>query len=201
MNLDSGTPVPEMYFLLRDVIGESEVTFEQAAIYTVLAPADLEAAKTYDVFAGDLLDLPELAGWTLPETIIQKFADALQEAESSQIVISPTMQRERQNELYEQAMEEALGERSRRIMRLRLEETAYYFWQTDRRREALWAVAAAQSLLEENSQRLRHNPFAGALLERSLEGAKQRSSSRIILPFSQSPRPTSSSSESRLIVP
>lgn len=70
-------------------------------------------------------------------------------------------------------------------MRLRLEEMAYYLLQTARRREALWAVAAAQSLQEENPDRLRRNPFAGALLERSMEGAKTRPQSRIITPFSR----------------
>ena len=59
-------------------------------------------------------------------------------------------------------------------MRLRLEEMAYYLLQTERRREALWAVAAAQSLQQDHPDRLRHNPFAGALLERSIEGAKTR---------------------------
>jgi hypothetical protein len=61
---------------------------------------------------------------------------------------------------------------------------AYYLLQTDRRREALWAVAAAQSLATDNLDRLRRNAFAGALLERSLEIAKSRPGSRIIQPFS-----------------
>jgi len=88
-------------------------------------------------------------------------------------------------------------------MRLRLEEMAYYLLHTDRRREALWAVAAAQSLEDDNPQRLQRNPFAGALLERSLELAKARpSSGRIILPFSHLPGGGSGSGgESRLIVP
>jgi hypothetical protein len=85
-------------------------------------------------------------------------------------------------------------------MRLRLEEMAYYLLRTERHREALWAVAAAQSLEDDNPHRLRHNPFAGALLERSLELAKARpSSGRIILPFSQLPG-GGGSSESRLII-
>jgi hypothetical protein len=65
-----------------------------------------------------------------------------------------------------------------------LEEMAYFLLQTERRREALWAMAAVQSLQETNPERLRHNPFAGALLERSIEGAKARPQRRIITPFS-----------------
>jgi hypothetical protein len=202
MNLETNTPVPEEYFTLHDIIGECNTTFERAIIYSALSEADLEAAKAYDTYADKLLDLPEFAGWTLPAPIIQKYGDALREIEQSQIVVSPAMQQERIHEIHTRAMEEVLGERSRRLMRMRLEEMAYYLLRTDRHREALWAVAAAQSLEDDNPQRLRRNPFAGALLERSLDLAKARpSSGRIILPFSHLPGGESSSGDApRLII-
>ncbi len=209
MNLDTGTPVPEDFFTLRDVIGECPTTFARALIYSSLSDADLETAKTYDTYAEELLKLPEFAGWTLPATVIQKYGDALQDIEQSQIVVSPGMRQERVNEIHTRAMEEVLGERSRRLMQMRLEEMAYYLLRTDRQRQALWAVAAAQSLEDYNPQQLRRNPFAGALLERSLEQAKARpSSGRIILPYAPSPASVSASSpssspagsESRLII-
>ncbi len=202
MNLETNTPVPEEYFALRDIIGESNTTFERAIIYSALSEADLEAAKTYDTYADELLKLPEFAGWMLPESIIQKYGDALREIEQSQIVVSPALQQERMSEIRTRAMEEVLGERSRRLMRMRLEEMAYYLLRTDRHREALWAVAAAQSLEDDNPHRLRRNPFAGALLERSLDLAKERpSSGRIILPFSHLPGGEGSSSGApRLII-
>jgi hypothetical protein len=202
MNLETNTPVPEEYFALRDIIGECNTTFERAIIYSALSEADLTAAKTYDTYADELLKLPEFAGWTLPASIIQKYGDALREIEQSQIVVSPALQQERMNEIHTRAMEEALGERSRRLMRMRLEEMAYYLLRTDRHREALWAVAAAQSLEDDNPHRLRHNPFAGALLARSLDLAKARpGSGRIILPFSHLPGGEGSSSGApRLII-
>ena len=185
MNLETHTPVPEEFFAIRDIIGEPNTTFERGLIYAVLSAADLQEATAYDDHAADLLALPEFSGWTLPAPIIQKYADQLQEIEESQIIVSPALRKERQAEIYARATEEALGERSRWLMRLRLEEMAYYLLQTERRREALWAVAAAQSLQQGHPDRLRHNPFAGALLERSIEGAKTRPQSRIITPFSR----------------
>jgi len=81
-------------------------------------------------------------------------------------------------------MEDVPGERSRRLMRMRLEEMAYYLLRTERHREALWAVAAAQISGGRQSAAPARNPFAGALLERSLDLAKARPSrGRIILPF------------------
>ena len=150
--------------LIRDIIGEPNTTFERGLIYAVLSAADLQEATAYDDHAADLLALPEFSGLTLPAPIIQKYADQLQEIEESQIIVSPALRKERQAEIYARATEEALGERSRWLMRLRLEEMAYYLLQTERRREALWAVAAAQSLQQDHPDRLRHNPFAGALL-------------------------------------
>jgi hypothetical protein len=192
MNLDTRTPVPEEFFPLRDIIGEAETPFEQALIYAVLSADDLQEAQAYGDHADDLLALPEFAGWTLPISVVQKYADQLQEVEQSQIVVSSTLKQERINEVQARALEEVLGERTRWLMRLRLEEMAYYLLQTGRRREALWAVAAAQSLATDNLDRLRRNAFAGALLERSLSAAKSRAGSRIIQPFARAPEPQES---------
>ncbi len=183
MNLATRTPVPEEFFMLRDLIGEPETMPETGAIYEALSPAELEMAKAQDAHASDLLELPELAGWTLPESVVQTYGDALAEIDGSKIVVSEAMRRERIDRVFESAMQEVLGEEARAVMRLRLEETAYCFLQTDRRREALWALAAAESLRTDDPDRLRLNPFAGALLERSLEGAKKRPGNRIVMPF------------------
>jgi hypothetical protein len=99
-------------------------------------------------------------------------------------------------------MREVLGEGPRAVMRLRLEETAYYFLQTGRRVEAMWALGAAESLLNDNPERLRVNPFAGALLERSLESAKRTTGNRIVMPFSAPSEgtPSQPDNEPRLII-
>ena len=202
MNLATRTPVPEDFFMLRDLIGEPDAVPETGAIYEALSPQEVELARAQDGHASDLLELPELAGWTLPESVVQTYADALTEIDESKIVVSETMQRERIDRVFESAMQQVLGEESRAIMRLRLEEMAYYFLQTERRLEALWALGAAESLLDDNPERLRLNPFAGALLERSLEGAKKRPGNRIVMPFAtpSADAPPDPSVEPRIII-
>ena len=202
MNLATRTPVPEEFFMLRDLIGEPDAMPEAGAIYEALGPQELEMARAQNDHAEDLLELPELGGWTLPESAVQAYADALAEIDDSKIVVSEAMQRERVDRVFESAMQEVLGEESRAIMRLRLEEMAHYFLQTERRLEAMWALGAAESLLDDNPNRLRLNPFAGALLERSLEGAKKRPGSRIVMPFStpSAAAPPDPSSEPRIII-
>ena len=164
------------------MIGELTTTFERAINYSVLSETDLAEAQAYAHHAEDLLEVPEFAGWTLPTSIVQKYGDQLRDIEESQIIVSPALKQERLNDVYRRATEEVLGERSRRIMRLRLEEMAYFLLQTERRREALWAVATAQSL-EAATPTQPRNHFIEALLERSLEKAKKRPGSRIIQPF------------------
>lgn len=183
MNLATGTPVPDEFFSLRDVIGETDVAFDKAIVYTALPDHEVEQIDVYESFVDDLLNVPEFVGWRLPDAMLQSYGDQLRDLEQSQIVVSNMAQRERISAIYEEATEEALSGEARRIMRLRLEEMAYYLLQTERRREALWAVAAAKSLETENPERLRRNRFVGALLERSLESVKQRPSRNIILPY------------------
>ncbi len=195
MNLETRTPVPEQFFALQDIVGETSEAFDKALIYSVLSTAELEEARASTNHSKDLLDLPELAGWTLPMSIVQKYADMIREIEDSQIVVSSSLKDERIGQIYAQASEEVLGEEARRIMRLRLEETAYYLLHTERQREALWAVAVAESLQVSPPSGQSH-PFIQALLQRSLELAKKRPGSRIIQPFAQ----PASASESRLII-
>ncbi|MCZ6873048.1 MAG: hypothetical protein O7G88_05900 [bacterium] len=195
MNLETRTPVPEQFFAVQDIIGTTSEVFDQAFIYSVLSAAELEEARTSTDHSKALLDLPELAGWTLPMSIVQKYADMIREIEDSQIVVSSSLKDERIGQIYAQASEEVLGEEARRMMRLRLEETAYYLFQTERQGEALWAVAVAESL-QAAPPRGQSHPFIEALLQRSLELAKERPGSRIIQPFAQ-PAPAS---ESRLII-
>ena len=105
---------------------------------------------------------------------MREYADALAEIDDSKIVVSEAMKRERVDRVFESAMQDVLGEGPRAVMRLRLEETAYFLLQTGTGgSKAMWALGAAESLLDDNAERLRVNPFAGALLERSLEGAKK----------------------------
>jgi hypothetical protein len=196
MNRTSGTPVPDEFFSLRDVIGETHERFDKAIIYTVLPDHEIEKIDVYESFVNDLLDVPEFAGWRLPDAMLQTYGDQLRDLEQSQIVVSEMAQRERMTAIYEAATQEALSGESRRIMRLRLEEMAYYLWQTDRRREALWAVAAAKSLETDIPERLQRNRFVGALLRRSLDSVKQRPSRKIILPYASSaPAPSRATQE------
>jgi hypothetical protein len=195
MNLATRTPVPEPFFAMQDIIGETTETFEQAFVYRLLSASELEEMHAYTGYVDELLELPELAGWTLPMSIVSKYADMIREVDESQIIVSTALKNDRMSKIYAQASQEVLSEDTCRIMRLRLEETAYYLVQTDRRRQALWALAVAESLQQPLSTSQPH-PFIQALLEESIDLALERPGGRIIQPFARPTRRT----ESRLII-
>ena len=109
-------------------------------VYTELAT---EAAGEPSV---DLLKEPELLEWRLPDDLLKRYVDEINEAGESVIVLSPAHKQERVNAVIDRATAELLsGDNGQRIQR-RLEDIAYYLARVGRREQAGWAAAAAARL-------------------------------------------------------
>jgi hypothetical protein len=147
----------------------------------------------YDEFAAeaaadpapDLMDEPDIAAYTLPPEAIKPFADEIVQLQQSTLVLNPMLQEERVNAVLERAIEQLLiGDLAYRLRRL-LEDTAYYFARTGKRRQAAWAVAAAAKLRDQaDLKRLAFFQFfmraqLGALLAEQEE--KQQEEPRLIM--------------------
>jgi len=101
------------------------------------------AAEAAQGTSPDLLKEPEFLEWRLPESLVKKYADEIQGAQESVIVVSPIQQRERVNEAIERALESLLSGESGEQIRRSLEDLAYFMARAGRRKQAGWAVAAA----------------------------------------------------------
>ena len=94
MNLATRTPVPEEFFTLRDLIGEPETTPETGAIYEGARPGRTGIGQS----PGRPRQRPAVESaanwpvWTLPESAVRTYADALAEIDESKIVVSEAMQ-------------------------------------------------------------------------------------------------------------
>ena len=109
-------------------------------VYTELA-AEVSAEP-----AVELLKEPELLEWRLPDALLKKYVDEINEAGESVIVLSPVHKQERVNAVIDRATGELLsGDNGKRIQR-RLEDIAYYLARVGRREQAGWAAAAAARL-------------------------------------------------------
>jgi hypothetical protein len=112
-------------------------------LHPVYAELATEAAAEPSV---ELLKVPELLEWRLPDSLLKPYVDEIASAGESVIVLSPVHQQERVNAVIDRATAELLtGDNGLRIRR-RFEDIAYYLERVGRRAQAGWAVAAAARL-------------------------------------------------------
>ncbi len=104
------------------------------------------AAEAQQGTAADLLKEPEFLEWRLPEALVKKYADEIQGAQESVIVVSPIQQRERVNEAIERALESLVSGDMAEQIRRSFEDLAYFMARAGRRQQAGWAVAAAAKI-------------------------------------------------------
>ena len=112
-------------------------------VHPVYAELAAEAAAEPSV---ELLKEPEFLEWRLPDDLLKRYVDEINEAGESVIVLSPVHKQERVNAVIDRATAELLsGAHGKRIQR-RLEDIAYYMVRAGRREQAGWAAAAAARL-------------------------------------------------------
>jgi hypothetical protein len=170
-NLATGTPPPRDFQAVRDLIGTSEVRWEQAPIYHLINPQELRDQLAPLSLSASLLELKEFQGWALPPEAVQRYRDEVRRAAESPIIVSPALHQERVEEMQKRALRELFDAAHRDRYRRRLEEMAYLLWQTKRPDEARRALAAALALQGEGVDPAAH-PFLRALFRRSVEMAE-----------------------------
>ena len=112
-------------------------------VHPVYAELAAEAAAEPSV---ELLKEPEFLEWRLPDDLLKRYVDEINEAGESVIVLSPAHKQERVNAVIDRATAELLsGANGKRIQR-HLEDIAYYMVRAGRREQAGWAAAAAARL-------------------------------------------------------
>jgi len=170
-NLSTGTPVPQDFQSLHDIIGMPEAPWEQGPIYHVISPEELQGQPAWFVLAGQLLELKEFQGWHLPPEALQKYREEVKHTAESPIIVSQATQQERIDAVQKRTLREMFPPDACARYRRRLEEMAYLLWQTNRIDEAKRALAAALALQGEEVDAAEH-PFLRALFTRSVEMAE-----------------------------
>jgi hypothetical protein len=170
-NLSTGTPVPQDFQRLHDLIGMPDTLSEQGPIYRHLNPEEMRGQPAWLSLAGQLLDLKEFQGWHVPPESVQKYREEVRRMADSPIIVSPAMQQERLDEVQKRAIREIFDPDTCARYRSRLEEMAYLLWETKRPDEAKRAFASAQALQGDGLDPAEH-PFLRALFSRSVETAE-----------------------------
>ena len=180
-NLSTGTPVPQDFQGLHDLIGMPETPWEQGPIYQLISPEEIHGQPAWLSLSGQLLDVKEFQGWHVAPEALQKYREEVKRTTESPIILSPALQQERLEGVQKQALREIFDPDTCARYGARLEDMAYLLWQTKRPDEAKRAFASALALQGEGVDAAVH-PFLRALFTRSVEMAEaleQQDTSRV----------------------
>jgi hypothetical protein len=170
-NLSTGTPVPQDFQGLRNLVGMPDAPWEQRPIYHVISPEEIRGQPTWLALSGQLLEVKEFQGWHLPPEALQKYREEVKRTAESPIIVSQATQQERVEAVQKRTLREIFAPDTCARYRSRLEEMAYLLWQTKRMAEAKRALASALALQGEEVDPAEH-PFLRALFTRSVEMAE-----------------------------
>jgi hypothetical protein len=119
--------------------------------------------------SGALHKIAPFSSWFLHPDDVRPYAEAINEAEKSRIVLAPQQKDARLNSLYQEALQGLFPEEKRLLWKRRLEEMAYILWKKGQEKEASIAVSAAIDL-QTPFNPIDPNPFCWNLLLKSLYG-------------------------------
>jgi hypothetical protein len=170
-NLSTGTPVPQDFQGLHDLIVMPDTPWEKGPIYHLLNPEEIRGQLAWLSLAGQLLDVKEFQGWHVSPEAVQRYREEVKHAAESLIIVSPALQQERVEDAQRQALRQLFDPDTCARYRARLEEMAYLLWQTKRPDEATRAFASALALQGEAVDPA-EQPFLRALFTRSVEMAE-----------------------------
>ena len=169
-NLATGTPIPQDFLGLRDLIGRPDTHWEQPPIYHVLNIEELRGQPIFASLTQRLFGLKEFRGWYLSPDVLQPYREEIRRVAESPILVSQALQQERIDAIHKKAIREIWQAEACARYRRRLEEMAYILWHTRRPEEAKHALVAALGFQGYGIDPAAH-PFLQALFRRSLEAA------------------------------
>ena len=151
------------------------------AVYNLLDREEIASDSLLLRGSDSLLDVPPFVSWRLDEEVVNPFVEKIKNLSESRLVISPTAQVERVEQIVREAAAELFTLEMRQRYRRLLEEAALLLYLEDRQHEAKRAVAAAIDM-EKELGLLSENTFALGLVKRSIgskvdlqqEGAEDR---------------------------
>ncbi|HEY3066309.1 MAG TPA: hypothetical protein VGL09_11000 [Methylomirabilota bacterium] len=169
----AASTAPPAAFARWQRLFESAVVPPPAAFPVDAPPEEVERT-------GELLELPELAGWFVEPEVLQIDAVELLQTRESRLVVSDQIKAEREEAIVARVIEREFPRDARLRWARRLVEMAAIFRETDRPRPAALADAAA-AIFADDARDLRRLPFAVALVRRGLDIAGEVTLGRLTL--------------------
>jgi hypothetical protein len=165
-----GHSVPTGYLEWKDIVEKPSVEPQRPLIYSCYEEETIKADESLLTRSETLFELPEFSNWVIKPDEIEQYAEKINEASKSKLILTPIQKQERISQIYNDAAEELFDEERHLLYKKRLEEAAYIIYKLGREEEAKICLAAALALRSEGMPSSRH-PFLLALVKRSLSSA------------------------------
>jgi hypothetical protein len=165
-----GHSVPTGYLEWKDIVGKPSSEVQRPLIYSCYEEETIKADESLLTRSETLFELPEFSNWVIKPDEIKQYAEKINEASKSKLILTPIQKQERISQIYNDAAEELFDEERRLLYKKRLEEAAYIIYKLGREEEAKICLAAALAL-KSKSITSSHHPFLLELVKRSLSAA------------------------------
>jgi hypothetical protein len=137
----------ENYYELRTFFAAGKPKEQAHPIYQRLNAAEAREGAWREA-SRRLLDEPELRYWVLLDDWMQGLLPQLEEAQNSRLVLNPVQKEERFAAIVRDAVQTLCAGENGRAFARRMEDTALYFYETQRPEAAKLALAVAQQVGE-----------------------------------------------------
>jgi len=165
--LERKEAVPQDYLRLKGEIEGVKKEYERPLIYSYLPSEEVAEEDRRLGRGGDLLKDDLFSGWRIEEDLIRRYADEIQEAEESKIVLHPTQKEARLQGIYQKALSDLFSGERRFLYKRRLEEMAYLLFKLGKKEEARLSLAVVLDL-EKPLNLIQPNPFLLQLILKSI---------------------------------
>jgi hypothetical protein len=166
-NTAAGAGLPLAFTEVARFLPEED-PYTEPLVYRFVRPIEVKLDPTLLESAGALLDEPELAAIGLPPVRVAPFQEEARRLLGTPRLVTLAPDQVRVAGLLQRAHRALLDLPTRQALRTILEETAAFFWLSDRRLAARRAVAAALALTESEKG---ETPFSRRLVAREVLGA------------------------------
>ncbi len=184
INLEKKGASPQGYLRAKSEIERAKKDYAKPLIYSVLQADDIAEDDRLLSKGGDLLKADVFSSWRIEEEQIRPYADEVQEAEESKIVLNPGQKEIRFREIYQRALTELFSGERRFLYQRRLEEMAYVLFKLGKGEEAKISLSVAMDL-EKPLHPIQPSPFLFQLVTKSvftlLTEAREKKSKEVSL--------------------
>jgi hypothetical protein len=167
LSMAHGREIPQEYPLQKWEIEKIKKTYEKPLIYSLIKEEEIEGNEFILGRSVKLFRIEPFFSWRLDEEEIKPYAEQVQEADQSRILLTPSQKEARFQEILSKALITLFPEAKRFLYQRRMEEMAYFLYQMGKEEEARVSLSVALDL-KKPLNLLRPNPFLYQLLSRSI---------------------------------